>query len=343
MFAGNSGKLIVLIAVLLLAGGFVFFASQPSQQASITQAAVAITPFPQQEKIKISMGYLPIAYHLTAFVAKEKGFFDEEGLDVEMVKFETVNDAMGALVTDKIQLSMAGYPTMFALEAASPGGFKMFGHAFETNERNQHALLVPVNSTVQSIEGLNGKRIGTYTGSTQKLYISLIMKKLGFQEGTDYEIVQVATPLQVPALAAGQFDALLTIEPYVTIAKDKGVATVLIQNPRGKYVLDPLPAGPAGAVSTKLLERDAATAQKIVRAMDKAVAYINENEAEARKALAKYAPIDEQTALRIGLYNWRVQPSAGDKQDVQKMADVFFENGELKKRVDTQSLWLPGE
>ena len=238
---------------------------------------------------------------------------------------------------------MAGYPTMFALEAASPGQFKMFGHAFETTERNQHALLVPVNSTVQSIEGLKGKRIGTYTGSTQKLYISLIMKKLGFQEGKDYEIAQVATPLQVQALAAGQFDALLTIEPYVTIAKDKGVAKVLVQNPRGKYVLEPLPAGPAGAVSTKLLERDAATAQKIVRAMEKAVAYINENEAEARKVLAKYAPIDEQTALRIGLYNWKVQPSAGDKQDVQKMADVFFENGELKKRVDTQSLWLPGE
>ena len=342
MFAGNSEKLIVLIVVLLLAGGFVFFASQPSQQASITQAAVAITPFPQ-EKIKISMGYLPIAYHLTAFVAKEKGFFDEEGLDVEMVKFETVNNAMEALVADKVQLSMAGYPTMFALEAASPGQFKMFGHAFETTERNQHALLVPVNSTVQSIEGLKGKRIGTYTGSTQKLYISLIMKKLGFQEGKDYEIAQVATPLQVQALAAGQFDALLTIEPYVTIAKDKGVAKVLVQNPRGKYVLEPLPAGPAGAVSTKLLERDAATAQKIVRAMDKAVAYINENEVEARKALAKYAPIDEQTALRIGLYNWKVKPSAGDKQDVQKMADVFFENGELKKRVDTQSLWLPGE
>ena len=342
MFAGNSEKLIVLIAVLLLAGGFVFFVSQPSQPAPITQAAVAIMPLPQ-EKTKISMGYLPIAYHLTAFVAKEKGFFDEEGLDVEMVKFETVNNAMEALVADKVQLSMAGYPTMFALEAASPGQFKMFGHAFETTERNQHALLVPVNSTVQSIEGLKGKRIGTYTGSTQKLYISLIMKKLGFQEGKDYEIAQVATPLQVQALAAGQFDALLTIEPYVTIAKDKGVAKVLVQNPRGKYVLEPLPAGPAGAVSTKLLERDAATAQKIVRAMEKAVAYINENEAEARKVLAKYAPIDEQTALRIGLYNWKVQPSAGDKQDVQKMADVFFENGELKKRVDTQSLWLPGE
>ena len=342
MFAGNSEKLIVLIVVLLLAGGFVFFVSQPSQPAPITQAAVAIMPLPQ-EKTKISMGYLPIAYHLTAFVAKEKGFFDEEGLDVEMVKFETVNNAMEALVADKVQLSMAGYPTMFALEAASPGQFKMFGHAFETTERNQHALLVPVNSTVQSIEGLKGKRIGTYTGSTQKLYISLIMKKLGFQEGKDYEIAQVATPLQVQALAAGQFDALLTIEPYVTIAKDKGVAKVLVQNPRGKYVLEPLPAGPAGAVSTKLLERDAATAQKIVRAMEKAVAYINENEAEARKVLAKYAPIDEQTALRIGLYNWKVQPSAGDKQDVQKMADVFFENGELKKRVDTQSLWLPGE
>ena len=93
MFAGNSGKLIVLIAVLLLAGGFVFFVSQPSQPAPITQAAVAIMPLPQ-EKTKISMGYLPIAYHLTAFVAKEKGFFDEEGLDVEMVKFETVNNAM---------------------------------------------------------------------------------------------------------------------------------------------------------------------------------------------------------------------------------------------------------
>lgn len=345
MFEGNSWKLFVVVAILLVAGGFLLLSGPQAQKTQASGLAsmpeLEKIPVSPQEKTKVSFGYTPISYYLPAFVAKEKGFFAEEGLDVEMVKFETVNNAMEALVNDNIQLSMAGYPTLFALQAASPGEFKMFGHAFETMERNQHAILVPVNSKVKSIEELKGKKIGTYTGSTQKLYINLIMKKLGFEEGKGYEIVQVATSLQVQAFAAGQFDALLTIEPYVTISLEKGVGRVLVQNPRGKYVLDPLPAGPAGAVSAKLLQRDPATAQKIVRAIEKAVEYINANETDARKVLTKYVPIAEQAALKIGLYNWKVRPTAVDMQSVQQMADLFHENGELKTGIDAGTLWLP--
>jgi NitT/TauT family transport system substrate-binding protein len=330
----------VIVLAFIVCAGILLLA--PEEKPTAGMVAAKSTVSAQAQKTKIKVGYGPFTYSLPWLVAKEKGFFQEQGLDAEMVKFETFNQLMEALVQDKIQFGGAGYSTLFAMESTAPGQLKTFGNAVETMQKYQSALLVPVNSSVQSIYELRGKKIGTYTGTTQRLWIQLIFKKFGWEKDKDYEIVQVAPTLQVQALAAGQFDALFTIEPHATVSQEKGVARVLVANPRGKYIMDPFPAGPLGVLSTKFLQENEETARRIRVAVEKAAEFISKNEVEARKTLPKYVPLDEETSLKMGIYAWKESVSEKERQDVQKLADLLHENGELKNKVDTRAMWLEG-
>jgi NitT/TauT family transport system substrate-binding protein len=50
-----------------------------------------------EEKVKI--GYLPLTISLPTFVAVEKGLFEQEGVKVELVPFESGTMIMDALMT----------------------------------------------------------------------------------------------------------------------------------------------------------------------------------------------------------------------------------------------------
>lgn len=332
---------VVFIAVLIAASFWVANSGITGYAVAQSQAPAGAVQ-PQLEKVKV--GYQQVSYYLPAFVAKEKGFFEEQGLDVEMVQFKGTNQVVDAAIQGKIDYGAGGYSTVFAAEAASPGQLKVFGRAVETEagEKYQNFLLVPKNSSVQDIMDLKDGIIGTYTGTTQLLWLRLMLPKVGLDPEKDVQIMQVAPELQVNALAAGQFEALFTIEPYATIAVEKGVARVLIGNMRGKYIWDPFPAGPVGFFSAKYLKENPAKAEKIKAAVEKAVDYINAHESEAKALLPKYTPLDASIAAKVKLYKFDNDDSVY-RDYVQKLADLLYEGKEIKKRIDTSALFLKEE
>ena len=73
----------ILIIILILVG--VLFFSQNKENREV-----------------IRIGYLPITASLPLFIAQEKGYFTEQGLNVELVKFETSNQVIDSLVREDI-------------------------------------------------------------------------------------------------------------------------------------------------------------------------------------------------------------------------------------------------
>lgn len=288
-------------------------------------------------------GYTGASYYLPLFVAVERGFFRDEGLEVGLTRLESSNQIVDGVAAGKLDFGAAGFSTLFAASVAAPGRFRAFGAAVESEQggRYQNALLVRADSNITSVSGLRGKRVGTYTGTTQLLWLRLMLPKMGLIPGKDVDIVQVGMPLQLSALAAGQFDALFTIEPTITSALAKGDARVLLANPRGKYVLDPFPGGPLGFFSTDYLQRKSTTAAKVRRALERAAAWIGANEGEAKLLLPKYTPIDASLAPNVRLYSFE-RDDKPYRAGVQRLADILSEGGELKTKVDTAGLWMDG-
>ena len=61
-----------------------------------------------KEQIPFTLGYLTTTSHLLAFIAKEEGYFAEEGLDVELIPFASAGELATGLEVGKLNVALIG-------------------------------------------------------------------------------------------------------------------------------------------------------------------------------------------------------------------------------------------
>jgi len=296
----------------------------------------------EAEKPNIALVYIENASCWPLFVAMEKGMFEKVGLDMQATRAKDSSEALNALLAGKVEASIENsYSALFAIEGKSPGTIRLFLPCGETEQTYVSHLLVPEDSPLQDAQELRGKRIGTYTGSTQLLTLKLFVRDyLGWDPDRDVEIIQVAPPLQVQALSAGQYDALFTIEPFASAALAKGVARDILPYARGK-ILNPFPAGASSLRQAVLTEKPEAV-RALYEALVRGAHFIERNPEEARRILAKWTNLDAASAERVGGYEYFSLEAFDNAklERVQRLADMYFEGGILSEKVDVERLFL---
>lgn len=291
----------------------------------------------QQEPTTISFGYQPFGSNLTFFVAMEKGFFKEQGIEVKAEKIISANDAANAVVNGVI-VGNATVPlnVLLNIEENQPGLMKIFMVKTTTRDLWSDYLLVKKGSKIISIDQLKGKKVGGYPGSAQQTLIKLILKK--YMDDKDITVVEMPPSTQLQGLDSGQIDALLTYDDIAITALHNNIAQVLQENPIGKNVITPLYGFPY-VLSTKFTNENPKTASKFRNAMYKAADFIKNNETESRHIMAKWVGTKPEIADKVNLWA-QVKAEEVDKAALQKLADLFYEGGVTKKKIDTNNLYL---
>jgi NitT/TauT family transport system substrate-binding protein len=177
---------------------------------------------------------------------------------------------------------------------------------------------------------------------SQLLYLRLFLKKIGMEPGKDVTVLQVGSDLQIQALAAGQYDALFTVEPYGTIAVVRGVARVLEASPRTKHIQNPFWGG-AAAVTTKYLNENRKTVALLYEGMAEGVRFMRQNTAAAKDILPKYTPMEPEVAAKSGLYEWVLLDENYSTEGLQSLADVMLAEAVLRKKVDAVAMLIKSE
>lgn len=295
-----------------------------------------------EESKEIRIGYIPYSSSLSFFVADEQGFFKEKHLNVKAIKCASTNEAVNALLAGQLDFVMGvGLSTFFAVEGASPNSFKCFQPCVEDSNHTVSYLLVPKESPLNDISELKGKHVGTYSGTSQVLVLRLLLQKLGLNpdDSKDVRIGDVSSNFQVDALAAGQFDAFLMLEPYATKAMLLHGAKPLKVNPRVEYILNPFPAG-ANAVSTQFYATHPQETRMVIDILNRAITIIHQDEIAAKTILPKYdSTITPSIAGKTGIYRWWTTTET-DFPAIQKYADMLFEGKVLNKPIDVSSMFL---
>lgn len=340
----KSKTKIILFSILALAvivAAIMLF--MPKQHANDVTGNIVVNPQPAAQKTdKITIAYFPLDASLSFFVAKEQGYFAENGLEVNAVEYKSSKDAMDAFLQGKVDVIFSqGTSALIATEAKSPGEFRLFHIGSQTDKEFVNYLLVPKNSSIKSITDLKNKRVGAYKSTTSQVILQLIAKKL-FNDANAYQITLIAPDLQGEALALGEIDALYTTEPYATILQEKIGARILVENPLNKYILSPWPSGGA-IVSTKYANNNPDAVRKLIKVSDQAVEYIRNNPEAAKRLLSKYTPIDENTAIETNTYRWYKSDETADhesfKENVQKLADIMYDNKLIDNKVDMSNIY----
>lgn len=289
----------------------------------------------------LRMGYAPYASNWAFFVAIEKGFFKKEGLDVKAEKFNGSKEMMDALLTKRVDaIAPISLPVIFGVEENSPGTLKITLLGMERNKPETlgtvSGIVVKKYSSITSIEDLKGKKIGTYSGTTALVSLKLILKANDIDPDKEVTIIQVSPELQISAFLSNQFDALFTIEPYITLIETEGYGKVIVRNPRSKYIQDPFIIG--GQIFLRdFYEKNPELCKKITKALKKALLFINEHPKEAKKILAKWTIYPERVAVGVGFYEWS-DISSFEVTLLQKLADLYYKYGLLKKPLDVSKM-----
>ena len=293
--------------------------------------------YAEQEPKEISFGYQPFGSNLAFFVAMEKGFFKDLGLEVKPEKIISANDAANAVVNGSI-VGNATVPlnVILNIEENQPGLMKIFMVKATSKDRWSDYLLVKKGSKINSIAQLKGKKVGGYPGSAQQTLIKLILKQ--YMENKDIITVEMPPNTQLQGLDSGQIDALLTYDDLAITALQNNIGQVLVENPICKYVVDPFYGFPY-VLSTKFVKENPKIASKVIDAMYKAADYIKTNEKESRQIMAKWVGTKPEIADKVNLWA-QVKGEDVDKSAMQKLADIFYKKRITKKKIDTHSLYI---
>ena len=299
-----------------------------------------------QASPKIRIGFWPVAAGLPFFVAIEKGYFKEAGLDVEAIKFAGAQQVMEAMLSGRSDGSSngTGSANLAIGEIAQPGLFKIFA----TNPSNAKYVLdefiVAKDSPVKTLAELKGKKVASGPGIQNVTLAKTMLERAG---ATGAIVSELPIGQHVAALVAGQVDACYTLEPTGTVGRMNGTTRVIEAGVVAKYILgDPLAPwhGGAASLTSEFIKKNPELSKKFIAAYARGIELVRSKPAEARQFMKGYTAIEGALTAEVPLASYMLynefKPS--DVAHFQKFYDLFTEKGIFEKKVVVDSLLYKG-
>ena len=237
------------------------------------------------EKVVFSIPSRSIAA-VDLYIAKERGFFREEGLDVDIVQIRG-NVAIAAALSGQVQATNGIGTVIRALER-SDVPLKILTVSLKRN-----LFWLVARPGITSIAQLKGKILGTTTfGGSQHTAATRLIRKGGVDPDKELTVVVGGdVPAQLQSLISGAIDVAALSPPTVILARDKFHMNIL-----GSAMEDLANLQNGTAVTEKLLRDNRGLLKRILRARAKANRYFWENESGTSEVLAKFQNVDNPVA-----------------------------------------------
>jgi ABC-type nitrate/sulfonate/bicarbonate transport system substrate-binding protein len=305
-------------------------ASPSSAGGSVSPSPSAGAPAPQTLQ-KVRYAAFAGVSGLAVQFGNEKGFFKEEGLDVEFV----VNQDPIAGLTSK-DIDIADIATTSAIIAAGKGApIKIVSSMFRT--KGPFYLIGAPG--INSIEELKGKKIGTAAfGSGLDVYTQTILKKHGLGKNDVTLIANGVNDAAFASLTSGQVDATIIHEPFASLAESTGKGKLLAKG------WDYLPNFHTGVLISRndFIEKNPAVIEKLLRAYFKSQEYAKSHLDEYKTYFLSKIKIDQTAvdkAFERELVLWENNPDVDKKvllETQQTQKDLGFQDQiyDVEKLVD---------
>jgi len=299
-----------------------------------------------QSAPKIRVGFWPIASGLPFFVAIEKGYFKEAGVDVEGIKFAGAQQVMEAMLAGRSDGSAngTGSANLAIGEIAQPGLFKIFC----TNPSNAKWVLdefiAPKDSAYKTIADFKGKRLASGPGIQNVTLAKTMLERAG---ATGTTVIELPIGQHVAAVAAGQVDGAYTLEPTGTVGRMNGTTRVVEAGVVAKYILgDPLAPwhGGSASLTSEFIRKNPDATKKYMAAYLKGVDFVRAKPDEARQYLKGYTAIEGPLTSEVPLAAYMAwsEFKPADVAYFQKFFDLFTDKGIFDKKVAVADLLYKG-
>lgn len=209
------------------------------------------------------------------FIAREKGWFEEEGVSVELVNIEDARIRASALATGEVDAITANIDEAI-LHLAAEGKMRF---VFAMAESSGGDGLI-ANNDIKDIADLKGRTIAVQPGTSRQFYLNALLREAGLNE-SDVTAVALAPGEAGLAFERTEVDAAVTWEPWLTRAKNMPHGQVLTDTSKKPGLLVEMLLA-QGAV----LEKRKGEFEALYRAWLRAIDWANKNPNDSAELMA---------------------------------------------------------
>ena len=164
------------------------------------------------------VGYGPL------YIAEEQGFFEEEGLSVDLIKMEDVKTRMPALAAGRIDAAATTVDTVLGFTTEAHPLTYLFA---VDDSRGGDGIVATTD--IETVADLKGKKVAYTEGSVSQFFLGALLKDEGLKLN-DVESLNMTAGDAGAAFVAGQVDAAVTWEPWLTRGKNAEHGKILVDS-----------------------------------------------------------------------------------------------------------------
>jgi len=258
-------------------------------------------------------------HHLALWVALDKGFFRDEGVEVTIAGvFRAGSEVAGALGAGQLDMAYLGEAPATIAAARGSAHIRVVAQA---NTEGSALVALPTGA-VAGIGDLPGKTVAVPgLSSVQEVLLLKALASRGIPAAS-VNVVVLGAPEMIPALRAGQIDAFVAWEPYPSRAVLSGA---------GRIVSDSAAIWPNHpccvlAADKAFLDARPAEAAAVARAHARATAFIREHPDEAAAVAVKYtgaSPAEAAAAIKNVRYDAAINVE-GEREYLRLLTQLGF-------------------
>jgi len=242
--------------------------------------SILLSSLASAQLTKLNVGYSAISEEqLPAWIAKETGIFEKNGLDVQLIYFTGGTTTVQALVSGEVPISQVAGPAVVNSALAGSDIILIAGGATSLD------YWLMSRPEIKRPEQLKGGSVAISAFGTASDFVArYALEKIGLTPGKDVAIVQVGgVPDRLGALLAGKVEAAVLVPPSMFIGQKKGLSILADVSKLG------LPFQYTGVATTRRFIREHPdTIRRYARSQLEAVHRIYTDKETSLKVLTKY-------------------------------------------------------
>jgi NitT/TauT family transport system substrate-binding protein len=216
------------------------------------------------------VGYGPL------YIAKDKGYFKDEGLDVELITMEDPKVRFPALAAGQLDVAVTTVDTILNYLSDQ----QSYRYLFALDDSKGGDGIV-ANKDIKTVADLKGKSVAYGEGSVSQFYLGVLLKQAGLSFD-DIQTQNMTAGDAGAAFVAGRVDAAVTWEPWLTRGKQAPQGHLLVDSSSTPGLITDM------AVTTpKVLAAREDDLKALYRAWVKAVEFQKAHPEEADAIMAK--------------------------------------------------------
>jgi NitT/TauT family transport system substrate-binding protein len=245
-------------------------------------AGVASAQALEKSKITIGVGGKSLFYYLPLTIAEQKGYFKEEGLEVEIPDFPGGAKALQAMIGGSADVVSGAYEHTITQQAK---GQNIEALVLQGKDAGIVLAMPKAKAAAyKSPADLKGMKIGvTAPGSSTNMFVNVLLAKAGLKPDAVSIIGVGAGAGAIAIMKRGEIDAVANLDPVIATLEAGGDAVAVVDTRTAKGMHDVYGgAYAAGCIYAPVdfVKKNPHTAQAIVNAMVRALRFIQHSTPE---------------------------------------------------------------